>query len=352
MTMTKRMLTLTCLAVLAALVLAAPAFAQTQTETVKQVDNFIFFVDHSGSMNMAYPPLGEDKIVAAKATADDITDEVPKLDYQSGVYTFAPFAGYEMPGAYNEAKVDQATDSISTDYDIFNRRTPLGNGLLDLDPVLQGLSGKTAVIIFTDGRNNLGRDPVAEAKALYAKYGNDLCIHVVSYADDAKGQMVIDQIRAISSCSVPADGAGLKDKATLAAFVEDVFYDTRTVAMPEPEPQPVVEETVITFRLNFGFDKYQITDEMVPILEQVKEILMQNQSVKVELAGHTDSIGTVEYNQGLSERRAGSVRDWLVDNGVPADRMKAVGYGELQPKYDNNTAEGRALNRRVEIHNM
>ena len=69
----------------------------------------------------------------------------------------------------------------------------------------------------------------------------------------------------------------------------------------------------------------------------------------VRVEGNTDSIGTDAYNQGLSERRAESVRSHLIGRGVSASRLTAVGYGESQPIASNDTAEGRALNRRVEL---
>ncbi|MFZ2490851.1 MAG: OmpA family protein, partial [Thermoanaerobaculia bacterium] len=70
----------------------------------------------------------------------------------------------------------------------------------------------------------------------------------------------------------------------------------------------------------------------------------------ITIEGHTDSTGSEEHNQLLSERRAGSVRDYLVDEGVRAGSIDARGYGELRPKESNDTPEGRQLNRRVEIH--
>jgi outer membrane protein OmpA-like peptidoglycan-associated protein len=70
----------------------------------------------------------------------------------------------------------------------------------------------------------------------------------------------------------------------------------------------------------------------------------------IDVEGHTDSTGTPEYNQGLSERRAYSVKNYLVDQGVPGSRVNATGYGETRPKASNDTPEGRQLNRRVEIH--
>jgi OOP family OmpA-OmpF porin len=69
----------------------------------------------------------------------------------------------------------------------------------------------------------------------------------------------------------------------------------------------------------------------------------------VEVAGHTDSVGTDSYNQGLSERRAQAVVNYLVAKGINASRFKARGYGESEPVADNATDEGRAENRRVEL---
>jgi OOP family OmpA-OmpF porin len=71
--------------------------------------------------------------------------------------------------------------------------------------------------------------------------------------------------------------------------------------------------------------------------------------VVVEVAGHTDSVGSEEYNQGLSERRANTVRDYLASKGINASRLTARGYGEGRPVASNDTSEGRQENRRVEL---
>jgi len=91
---------------------------------------------------------------------------------------------------------------------------------------------------------------------------------------------------------------------------------------------------------------------MVPVLEQAKMILEEDGKTKFVVSGHTDSTGTEEYNQGLSERRAASVKNWLVSNGVSAKRLQVAGYGETRAKYDNGTKEGRKLNRRVELQSQ
>ncbi|WP_372974472.1 OmpA family protein, partial [Muriicola sp.] len=80
------------------------------------------------------------------------------------------------------------------------------------------------------------------------------------------------------------------------------------------------------------------------------KILNEYPTAKFTVEGHTDSVGSEKLNQELSEKRANSVRDFLVNEGIAADRLTAVGYGESKPIASNNTRAGRTQNRRVEIN--
>jgi OmpA-OmpF porin, OOP family len=88
------------------------------------------------------------------------------------------------------------------------------------------------------------------------------------------------------------------------------------------------------------------------VLAHVANSLAQNPDAVIEVRGYTDSQGAAETNRDLSQRRAIAVREVLVQMGVPSTRITAVGYGEEQPIADNATAEGRAKNRRVELHRV
>ena len=226
--------------------------------------------------------------------------------------------------------------------------TPLGDGLSSVGPTINKLSGRTALILFTDGVSNMGTDPVAQARALYSASPN-LCIHTISYADTPEGKHTIDAISALNRCSVVTTDADMDQ------FARTVLYDDSHVkhpkeAAPAPVPMPMVmAKEVITFNLLFGFDKSAITDEMVPVLEEAQMILEEDSDTDFVVSGHTDSTGTEEYNQGLSERRAASIKNWLVSNGIPSSRLKTAGFGETRSKYNNDTKEGRKLNRRVEL---
>ncbi len=102
-------------------------------------------------------------------------------------------------------------------------------------------------------------------------------------------------------------------------------------------------------KIQFEFDKDVITPESDPTLILVARLLNKNPRLKVICLAHTDSVGTEEYNLDLSERRAKSVKAFLVKQGVPPPSIRFKGMGYSRPIADNSTDEGRAKNRRVEF---
>lgn len=127
---------------------------------------------------------------------------------------------------------------------------------------------------------------------------------------------------------------------------------------PAPAPAPAPSETWKTLLenkpvciegANFEFDSVKLRSGEIKKLDEVVSFAAKYPDAQLESSGHTDSTGTPEYNQKLSEGRAKSVKAYLVNKGVAADRITTVGYGESKPIADNKTAEGRELNRRVEI---
>ncbi|MDY6968591.1 MAG: OmpA family protein [Spirochaetota bacterium] len=100
----------------------------------------------------------------------------------------------------------------------------------------------------------------------------------------------------------------------------------------------------------FEFDKAYLKKESLDILDKLIGILKINKALKVEIRGHTDSVGEEEYNQKLSERRADSVAEYMIKNGISPERLRSIGFGELKPIATNKTKEGRILNRRTEFY--
>ena len=129
---------------------------------------------------------------------------------------------------------------------------------------------------------------------------------------------------------------------------DDKCPNTRAGATVDTDGCEVVS-TIELPGVYFEFDSSALDMRSNNILDRAANILNNNQEIDVEVAGHTDSVGTDNYNQGLSERRANVVKDYLVNKGVKEARMTTRGYGESEPVADNSTDEGRAKNRRTEL---
>ena len=106
----------------------------------------------------------------------------------------------------------------------------------------------------------------------------------------------------------------------------------------------------LTNDILFDFNSFALRPESRDTLRELANNFRQYPDEEISVEGHTDNVGSDDYNQRLSEQRAGSVRDYLVDQGVPDGRVTATGFGKTEPKASNDTPEGRQLNRRVEIH--
>lgn len=106
----------------------------------------------------------------------------------------------------------------------------------------------------------------------------------------------------------------------------------------------------MTQEVHFATNSSVLTDQDKALLDKMIVTLKRLNFVNGEVDGYTDSTGSAKYNQGLSERRAQSVADYLTSNGITTGRLSVKGYGEENPVADNKTAEGRAHNRRVVLH--
>jgi len=116
---------------------------------------------------------------------------------------------------------------------------------------------------------------------------------------------------------------------------------------------PVIRRQAITFEdVHFDFDRSTLTPAAIAILDRAVMTLQANPMLNITIEGHCDSVGTVEYNLSLGERRANAVRDYLLNRGIAAGRMRTVSYGEERPIASNDTAEGRAMNRRAHLVQM
>ena len=144
-----------------------------------------------------------------------------------------------------------------------------------------------------------------------------------------------------NGCAKDSDGDGVPD---VGDQCPNTAQGSAVMTNGCGDSQALVLEDV-----NFEFNSAKLTPNAQTILDDTVALLKQNAGFRVEIGGHTDSIGSAAYNQSLSQKRARSVADYLIGKGIAAGRLEAVGYGEKQPIESNMLEAGRAVNRRVEM---
>ncbi|MGD9200059.1 MAG: OmpA family protein, partial [Chitinispirillia bacterium] len=140
------------------------------------------------------------------------------------------------------------------------------------------------------------------------------------------------------------------------AEIYNTFEDNDGCPDEKADITPIAREIkrglVILRGVNFESGKDVLTDNSYVILDQVYASLTEWPEIKIEIRGHTDSVGSERSNRRLSLKRAERVREYLISKGISPQRLTPIGKGELEPIADNNTIEGRAINRRVELHRI
>jgi len=147
---------------------------------------------------------------------------------------------------------------------------------------------------------------------------------------------------------VTAVGFKKTHKSMLLEDGDEVVVDFKLVRT-EPEPEEIPPPITFFRSVYFGRGESGFSPQDYTPLNEAVEVLKGNPEVKIQLSGYTDSVGDASGNYNLSVRRANAVRSYLISRGIASDRIYVVGFGESNPRGDNRTNSGRAMNRRVDI---
>ncbi len=345
---------------------------------VQKVDNFMVIIDGSGSMSGA-------ELRSAKDTASRMSQTIPDLKLKAGLRRFglgdygntSPTALLYGVTSYTKEGFEGGLRKLRHG----NGGSPLGMAIDAASEDLKSVQGNIALIVITDGQE-MKNTPVNAAIKMKSAYSDRLCIYTVLVGNDPEGTVVLDRVAMAGKCGFATHASDLASPSDMADFVGKVFM--ARVVKPEPPkpepPKPVVvppkpkdsdgdgvyddkdkcPETPMGTSVNadgcwviknveFDTDKWDIRPLFEAVLDQVASVMKKNPWLKVEVQGHTDIRASAEHNQRLSERRAESVKDYLVAKGISSDRLSTVGFGFNRPIASNNTEDGMARNRRSEI---
>jgi len=342
------------------------------------VDNFIVVFDASSSM--AEYNNGQEKFTVAKAFVDRMNQTLPEMGQNSGFISFGhdpsitkkPILADDGLKYYTTAGLNASLENITGP----GGTSPLDKALTAAATNLDGVLSNTALIIVSDGKI-LPPKSVQAAKELNAKMGSSLCIYTILVGNDAKGAALMEEIANVTPCGFSANAEDLIQGPAMAEFVEKVFLKERKIVKPVVVAAPVaapldsdgdgvpddIDQCPGTPRgakvnavgcwalgdLLFDFDKSDIKPAGFKELDDVIVVLKKNPALKIELQGHTDNKGTKLYNEKLSLRRAMAVKKYLEGKGISSDKLTTKAFGLSKPVATNDTKEGRALNRRVEL---
>lgn len=352
-----------------------PSFSAKQFDTSmykSKVDNFVIVLDASSSMRH------DNKFAIGKAIAERLNMTIPELGQTAGLRTFGHadavsknrtelFYGMDK---YNSAALAEKLAPINE----AGGWSPMGTALTAVQGDLAGLSGiHNAVIIISDGLDMEAK--INQTQALKDAYGSSICFYPVQVGNAPEGQAFLAEVARIGNCGFLSSADDLMNGDAMAAFVQKIFLEKTAATAPAVtvvtrddsdgdgvyNDQDQCPDTPAGAKVNsvgcwtldnvlFDYDKSVIKPEGYPLLDEVVVILKKNPAMSIELQGHTDNVGSKDYNMALSMRRSNAVAKYLVDKGILRNRMATTGFGFEKPVALNGSDFGRSLNRRVEIH--
>ena len=256
--------------------------------------------------------------------------------------------------------------------------TPIHKAIAEAGDQLNGKSGRAAIVLYSDGlpTDEIGRevDPQLAYDAvarLRGGYHGTVCVHTVQTGSDPDGAAFLRQLAGpTSDCGSFRQIDQVTTVASLHKLERDVFLgpatpdvaaapgdldgdgviDARDACPGTPRGATVDARGCWHVRgLHFAHDSATIDPQGEQALDEVANVLRKNPSLHVQIGGHTDAVGSDEYNRALSDRRADAARKYLASTGIDETRLTSKGFGKSSPVADNDTAEGRAQNRRTEI---
>jgi len=330
---------------------------------IQQTDNVMFILD--ASQSMATDMHGKNKLAYARSVLRRINHTMPKMHIKTALRTFGhtrrPIE-YRSdlvygPLSQDEKALNDAIDSIG----FVGGMSSLDLALINVMKDYRNASGHISIIFITDGDVNETKT-IDAVKKLKNHYGRSFSLYPIIL--DSKHQLFMNNLVQTAGQGFAKHADNIYSPDNMATYVNQVFLsrirhqdkdgdgitDDKDICPNTPAGARVtINGCWILGNIHFHSDAWDLRDEMIPYLNEVVAILKNNPNLWMEIQGHTDSTGSADHNYELSRNRAMTVMNYLISKGVSADRLTSTGYGETKPVSNNDTEEGKSLNRRVEL---
>lgn len=316
--------------------------APAQDEQVV-LDQLLILVDVSGSMTGG-------KVRYEKALVNAFTGAMPDGNYEAGISSFAGKSSKEwvqIPlSPYNRQLINNGAASIV----LLGSLTPLDRAISMLTSEMEGKGGNGALLVFSDGLVRNDQSVYDACDGMRAAHRGNFCIYTVQIGDRERGRQLLHGMAATTGCGQSWNGFEINSAAAIEQVVRTIFFGPKPVApAPAPAPAKAEREIVLLGDILFDFDKDILKPAGKVEVDKVVVMLKNTPDDTALIEGHTCDLGTDAYNMNLSQRRANSVMNYMVSQGISAARLSTAAYGESRPAVPNTSEENRKLNRRVKI---
>jgi OOP family OmpA-OmpF porin len=365
-----------------------------------KIKNFFIILDASSSMSVSYAGKGDgedSKLTVAKDFIRHMNNTMPEMEVFGVLQTFG--RGIEVPmkqtevvygrTVYSRSGLEQSLNSINFTAE---GNSPAGLAIKAASDTIGSIKGTNAVIFISDGEHLEG-DPLAKVRDMENRYGDWTCFYTVWIGNNPEGELFMEELAGEMGCGISTSIDEIASNEDMINFVKQVFlttdFDSDRDGIPDSldkcpgtpigvevdeygcpntdsDSDGVLDDidecpdtpvgAIVDDRgcwvvkgVQFDYKKWDVKPQFNSNLDNIENILKKNPGLKVRIEGHTDDIGSMKYNIDLSGKRAQAIKDYLVDKGIDSSRITTTGLGYTQSIADNDTPEGRALNRRAEI---
>lgn len=331
---------------------------------VQKADNFFVINDSSSSMKEKYFGIGYPaqptpaKFSVEKEILNRINQTIPDLKLTSSIRSFGTGNCIswgdtqlnQAPTSYSKSTFDSGIDGLAC----ASGFSPIASGIDGTGKDLSATSGNIAVLILSDGYYH-GSDGVTAMQSLKQQYGDRLCVYTVwvGNEDEKYGQTVLNQLSNIAGCGYGTMADRISSPDGMANFVKSIFLKAGVEPPPTPEPVAVMPEPVqpplpehisLSADALFDFNKAVLRPRGRLLLSEIADQLQGAEYDHISVIGHADRLGSPAYNQKLSEERAEAAKSYLINHGIPPQKIHSVGKGATQPVTTADQCKG--LNRR------
>jgi OOP family OmpA-OmpF porin len=345
----------------------------------KKFDTFVVVLDTASSTEGSYRErLEADR---TREIVSRINRMIPDMGYRSALVAFRSGSCTSCedavllygPVPYNRDEFEAGLMSYREAREI-NRVSPKDGDMPAARAILQGNPGRVALLLVTDSENILHGRAFKIVQKLTAFLGGRLCIYPIQVDRSVGGRRVVDELVKVGGCGFSVNADEIATPNAMTAYLNHIFLAPAAAPVAAAPPVSVIVDsdgdgvpdsrdacpnTPKGVKVNavgcweltgVFFDSDQAVIKDPRALDEAVATLKANPKLTGEVQGHTDSTASAVYNQKLSEARARAVRDYFIRQGIAPERIRVIGFGETRPAASNDTLEGRALNRRVELH--